>query len=253
MEKDTIKTKESQLTPVNEEVAIEPLKDEAERLIELAITKKADVETMQKLMEMRREFKAEKAKEAYDKAMADFQSECPTIEKKKQGYNYKYAPLETIVEQVKPFLTKYGFSYTFDTDEADNAIIVYCHIKHVAGHMETSKAKIERESTSKMNASQQSGSSMTYGKRYAFVNGFGIVVKDEDNDAATPKKESMTPRQMAEEKEEQEEFELDTSSAVKAWCKNHPKSFIGKDQHGNWYKKCVQGNRTNEECEIVFE
>lgn len=32
---------------------------------------------------------------------------------------------------------------------------------------------------------QQSASSLTYAKRYAFTNAFGIVTGDEDNDAAT--------------------------------------------------------------------
>lgn len=34
------------------------------------------------------------------------------------------------------------------------------------------------------------------------------------------------------------------------WCKNHPTSFWGKDQHGNWYAKCYRGNKTGESCEI---
>jgi hypothetical protein len=48
--------------------------------------------------------------------------------------------------------------------------------------MEISKARIDKETTSKMNASQQSGSAMTYGKRYALVNAFGILTGDEDTD-----------------------------------------------------------------------
>lgn len=167
--------------PVNIQV-----QDEATALISQAIDKNVPVETMEKLLAMRRELNAEKAKAAYDTAMAEFQAECPTIEKKTQGYNYKYADLTTIIEQVKDLLARHGFSYTFDTDEVDNAIIVYCKVKHTAGHSEISKAQIKRETTTKMNASQQSGAAMTYGKRYAFVNAFGILTGDEDTDASTP-------------------------------------------------------------------
>lgn len=39
----------------------------------------------------------------------------------------------------------------------------------------------------------------------------------------------------------------------KAWCKNHPKSYLGRDQHGRWYKQCVLGRRLNEPCEIIIE
>jgi hypothetical protein len=153
-----------------------------EALIQLAIERNVPVETMERLLAMQEKIQAKRAKEAFDKAMADFQRDCPTIEKTKQGYNYKYADLTKIVEQVKSLLADNGFSYTFDTDEADNAVIIYCKVKHTGGHMEISKARIDKETTSKMNASQQSGSAMTYGKRYALVNAFGILTGDEDTD-----------------------------------------------------------------------
>ena len=169
-----------------QEPVITEAKDEATLLISQAIDKGVTVETMEKLLAMRKDLKQEKSKEEFDKAMAGFQSECPTIQKKTQGYNYKYADLTTIVEQIKGILAKYGFSYTFDTDDVENTIVVSCKVKHISGHMEVSKATITRETTTKMNASQQSGAAMTYGKRYAFVNAFGLLTGDEDNDAATP-------------------------------------------------------------------
>lgn len=162
-----------------------PIQDEATALIAQAIQKGTDVDTMEKLLAMRRELKGERSKEEYDRAMAEFQKNCPTIEKKVKGYNYKYADLTAIIEQVKGLLSDNGFSYTFDTDELENKILVYCKVKHIGGHSEVSKAIITKESTTKMNASQQSGAAMTYGKRYAFVNAFGILTGDEDTDAAT--------------------------------------------------------------------
>lgn len=166
--------------------------DSAEALIAQAIDRGVPVESLERLLAMRRELKAERAKEAYDRAMAKFQSECPTIEKRVQGYNYKYADLTAIIEQVKDLLSENGFSYTFDTDEAENAVIIYCKVSHVAGHFETSKATIKKETTTKMNASQQSGAAMTYGKRYAFVNAFGILTGDEDTDGRTFDKKRET-------------------------------------------------------------
>lgn len=161
---------------------------DAEGLIKTAIKQKVPVETMERLLVMRRELKAEWAKEQYDKAMAAFQSECPVIEKKKKvsfgTTNYSYAPLEEIVEQVKELLSKNGFSYTFDTKEGENAIKVICYAKHIAGHSESSSLEIEVDGASKMNKTQQYGSANSYGKRYAFCNAFGILTGDEDTDAA---------------------------------------------------------------------
>ena len=80
-----------------QEPVITEAKDEATLLISQAIDKGVDVATMEKLLAMRKDLKQEKSKEEFDRAMAGFQSECPTIQKKTQGYNYKYADLTTIV------------------------------------------------------------------------------------------------------------------------------------------------------------
>jgi hypothetical protein len=171
-----------------------PIYDEANTLIARAIDQNLPVETIEKLLAMRRELKAEKAKEEYDKAMATFQGECPIIERVKQGYNYKYAPIEIIAEQIKPILLKNGLSYTFNTEEIENKIIVYCTVTHIAGHTgEPSKAIITKETTTKMNSSQQSGAVMTYGKRYSLMNALAIMVRDEDSDAATHQDLGQTP------------------------------------------------------------
>ncbi len=36
----------------------------------------------------------------------------------------------------------------------------------------------------------------------------------------------------------------------KRWCVNHPTAIWGKTPDGDWYQRCVQGNRNNEECEV---
>jgi hypothetical protein len=212
-----------------QEQALVPVKKDAEALIALAIEKNVSVDTMERLLAMRRELKAERAKEEFDKAMAGFQQQCPTIEKKKQGYNYKYADLTDIVEHVKEILAKNGFSYTFDTDEGENAVIVYCKVKHIAGHIETSKARITLESTMKMNASQKSGAAMTYGKRYAFCNAFGILTGDEDTDASggesnnQSRQQSETPNYLLSYKQQKNIFAL---LAEKGYAKKNLDAYI---------------------------
>src|SRR3712207_2584294 len=90
-----------------------------EMLIAQAIEKQVPVETMERLLAMRRELKAERAKEQYNRAMAGFQGECPTIQKTKEVKTnsgkvaYRYAPIESIQEQTKHLIQKYGFSYAF--------------------------------------------------------------------------------------------------------------------------------------------
>lgn len=188
----------------------------AELLIAQAIDKNVPVETMERLLAMRRELKAEKAKEDFDLAMARFQADCPIIEKLDKagaaGFQYKYATLDHIVKQVKGLLAKNGFSYTFDTRKTPGALTTFCKVKHKGGHMEVSEFEIAIDTTARMNISQKDGSASSYGKRYAFCNAFGILTGDEDTDAITPKEpvKPTFPEKKTVEEEEPKPVELIT-------------------------------------------
>ncbi len=176
----------------NTDLAIneKPIQSEAEVLIARAIDNNTPVESLERLLAMRRELRQEKAKEEFDLAMSRFQAKCPIISKASVagsgGYSYKYASLDHIVSQVRELLANEGFSYTFDTRKTDHSLITICHIKHTAGHSEDSQFEIAIDTGARMNISQKDGAASSYGKRYAFCNAFGILTGDEDTDAATP-------------------------------------------------------------------
>jgi hypothetical protein len=173
-----------------QERALVPVKKDAEALIALAIEKNVSVDTMERLLAMRRELKAERAKEEFDKAMSAFQAECPIIKKTKGVKTdsgelaYKYAPLECIVEQVKDFLSKYGFSYSVDQPEAKPGYIkVALTVKHSFGHSEVTSVSLPLgNKTRLMSQTQVEAAALTFAKRYAFCNAFGILTGDEDTD-----------------------------------------------------------------------
>jgi hypothetical protein len=166
---------------------VENLDLSPEGLISQGIKSGLTADTMERLLAMRRELKAENAKEAFDEDMAGFQSECPIITKAKGVLNkdktsirYKYAPLEEIIAQTNELRKKYGFSHSFDTKvSADGSIEVICTVKHKLGHSETSSFSAPIDTESYMNKPQKSASAMTYAKRYAFVNAYGITLGDE--------------------------------------------------------------------------
>lgn len=179
----------------------------AEGLIEIAIKQQVPVETMERLLAMRRELKAEFAKAAFDRDMARFQGECPVIGKNRMARDesknkdlYKYAPLDSIVEQVKDLLQKYGFSYAFKTVNTAESVKVTCIAKHREGHAEESTMETTLATrTQIMSGPQQTASTVTFNKRYAFCNAFGIMTGDEDTDAqelpSAPTKEYAKPVQ----------------------------------------------------------
>lgn len=168
-----------------------------------------NIEVMERVMAIRRELKAEAAREAFFDAFAEFQSECPIIKKTKwvkssTGANlYAYAPLEQIIKQAGPFISKHGFSYTIkpSIEAGDDAhplgrIVANCRVQHSAGHAEESVFMIDvREATNFTNSAQQAGVALTYAKRYALCAAFGIVTAEDDTDGWISPEDARKARQ----------------------------------------------------------
>ena len=178
-------------TQENQETVIMAVRHDAEALIAKAIDKKVPVETMERLLMMRSELRAEWAKAEFAKAMAAFQAECPIIKKTKGVRTdtgeiaYKYAPLESIVEQVKDTLRNHGFSYCVDQPEAKQGYIkVALTVKHTSGHSEVTSVELPLGNKTRiMSQTQVEAAALTFAKRYAFCNAFGILTGDDDTDA----------------------------------------------------------------------
>jgi hypothetical protein len=172
-------------------VKAEPQTVDAGQLIAQAIDKGLPIDTMERLLAMRRELKAEAAREAFFSALSNFQSECPEIQKTKTVMNkdgktvrYKYAPLDTIIQAVKVPLKDNGFSYTIKTEQDNGSVTAICRLHHVEGHTEETQLTVPVDKGSYMSAPQQIAAALTYAKRYAFCDATGIMTADEDNDAA---------------------------------------------------------------------
>jgi len=158
-------------------------------LIQQAIQQGVDPDVMEKLMNLQERWETRQAKKAFDLALAAFQSECPTIQKTKKVPNkdgsirYQYAPLESIVEQVKGILQKHGFSYTIDAPVTQTSVKAICKVTHDKGHSQESTFEVPIDPEGYMTAPQKVASALTFAKRYAFCNAFGILTGDEDTDA----------------------------------------------------------------------
>lgn len=170
-----------------------------------------NMDTIERVFALRTQLKHESAKEAFYAALSAFQNECPVIKKTKvvpfkggQGCMYKYAPLDKIVKVVAPLLTRHGLSYNIKSaiELMDNTpfMVATINIYHSLGHMETSDFRVPLNAAAidatHMNDAQRYGSAGMYAKRNAFVNGFGILSGDEDDDGAgttyTPKEARET-------------------------------------------------------------
>jgi hypothetical protein len=163
-----------------------------EGLLMKALDSGVSIDTMERLMAMRRELVEEQARAAFFTALAGFQSECPVIPKTEavanrggQGVRYKFAPLDVIVSTVRPHLQKYGLSYTINAvfDLENKHLIAVVTVHHTAGHSEASEFRVPISSDNFMNGAQHFGSASSYAKRYALCNALGLLTGDEDDDA----------------------------------------------------------------------
>lgn len=166
-----------------------------EMLIAKAIDKNLPIESLEKLLSMRKELKDEWSKEQYYKALSQFQKECPVIAKKKKvnfpskrsgvQVKYSYSPLGDLVNEVKDLLESHGFSFDFKPDQTEkDCVKVLCHSHHIDGWTEITPFSIPVLASDFMNDAHSVATALSYAKRYAFCNAFGIMTKDEDNDAS---------------------------------------------------------------------
>lgn len=175
----------------NEIIRIEP-----QALIAQAIEKGLDVEQMQQLFQLAKDVRAEQAREAWNRAMAQFQAECPVIiktEKAKIGnhYEYHYAALDGIIGVVKPLMGKLGLSISWRVRHEEGRVLASCRISHEAGHHEESgdvSMPIDTSSGMGASAPQRVGIASTYAKRYALLAILGIAPEDDPDgdDKAKP-------------------------------------------------------------------
>jgi hypothetical protein len=224
-------------------------------LIARAIDKNLPIESMERLLAMRRELRAEWAREQYFKALAQFQRGCPTIGKGKRvddksgRKRYSYAPLDQIVEEVKDLLADCGFSYSTAVRQTPDTVTAICDSHHRDGHSETTEFMVPIDHEAYMNEPQKVASALTYATRYAFRNAFGIMTGDDDDDAQSAGKTvdaDARDRQYEKGTKAQEEVaEVDVGPVPKVyWTERKQSTLIEK--YGPAIKYMVRKNEAGE-------
>jgi hypothetical protein len=192
MTKQDVALREAPVAPVETANETSALLSMIERV---AMNPEADLDKMERLLEMRERMETRAAKQAYLDAFARLQEELPAVTKKGTGHNIKYARFEDLIGTIKPFLAKHGFSLSFRTAQAEKTITVTCVLGHAAGHTEQTDIVLPADTSGSKNAVQAWGSSTSYGKRYAAMTLLGIATQDEDDDGGTI--DTLTDAQIA--------------------------------------------------------
>ena len=152
-----------------------------------------DVEKLEKMLDMQERILDKQSAQQFQEDMAAMQAELPVIEKNGEisvnnVVRSRFAKFEDINKAVLPVLQKYGFSFTFETQQADSYVNVIGVLRHKSGHKESTALRIPLDTSGSKNAVQAVGSSVSYGKRYVMSALLNITTTDDDDDgeAAVP-------------------------------------------------------------------
>lgn len=160
------------------------------QLLNLAIEKGADLDKLEKLMDLQIRWEEREAKKAYTEAMATFKAHPPEIDKDKhvrfdtqKGVTeYNHASLANVTDKLNAGLSKHGLSASWTNVQGDNSISVTCRIAHIMGHSEETTLTAPPDTSGSKNSIQAIGSSITYLQRYTLMSLVGLAARDQDDD-----------------------------------------------------------------------
>lgn len=150
----------------------------------------ADMDKLERLLDMQERILSRNAMVAFNAAMAEMQSDIPTIEKGgaiivNGQERSKYARFEDIMRVVKPVMQRHGFAVTFRTQTGQGFVKVTGVLMHREGHREETDMELPIDNSGSKNTVQAIGSSTAYGKRYVLCALLNIATGDEDDDGQT--------------------------------------------------------------------
>lgn len=157
-------------------------------LLQLAVQQGADLDKLQQLMHMKREWEADEARKAYNAAFAAFKGEHVRIVKNRNVTDgplkgKKYAELFAIVNAVTPALSAHGLSASWSVvEDAKDWIKVRCTVKHNAGHFEFVEFGGPPDTGGAKNPIQARASCVTYLERLTLKAILGLSEQDESED-----------------------------------------------------------------------
>lgn len=160
-------------------------------LVRLAVQSGANMDQLERLMDMQLKYEANEARKAFVADMAEFKKNPPQIVKDKLvGYEnkdgsftgYKHASLGNVTNAVVEGLAQHGFSHRWDIEQDGIKAKVTCTITHRMGHSESVAMEAAKDDSGKKNAIQQVASSITYLQRYTLLAATGLATHDQADD-----------------------------------------------------------------------
>lgn len=177
-------------------------------MLSLAVERGAGIDVLSKLMDLQERWDRNKARKAFDGAMAAARAEIPVVTKNRKvdfvgktgvRTNYEFEDLAGIAKAVDPVLARHGLSYRYRvTSPANEPVTVTCIVSHRDGHSEENTLSAGRDDSGNKNSIQAVGSAITYLQRYTLKASLGLAAAHDDDGNAADKSEAITPEQVRE-------------------------------------------------------
>jgi hypothetical protein len=164
-------------------------------MLNRAVSSGADIDMIEKLMNLHERWETSQARKAFDEAVAAAKKEIPPITRNATGHNSKkYADFAAIAKVIDPIIGKHGLSYRFRTTQ-NGTIAVTCILSHKAGHSEETTLCGPADKTGSKNDIQAIGSTLTYLQRYSLVQMLGLAASNDDDGKAGGNVKTITQEQ----------------------------------------------------------
>lgn len=157
-----------------------------------ALQQGANLEQIEKMMDLQERWAKGEAKKAYDAAFAAFKAEGVTILKGRKVTDgplkgKSYAELHDVVNAVTAALSKHGLSSSWKlTRDEKDWLEVTCYLRHTGGHEESVAMGGPPDTGGAKNAIQARASAKTYLERYTLKAILGLSEQDDDNNGVPP-------------------------------------------------------------------
>lgn len=163
------------------------------QMLQIAVEKGADLDQLQKLMDLQERWEATEARKAFVAAKAAFKANAPKLTKNKKvsfvsdktskTTEYDHATLDHIAETVGPVLSEHGLTYSWQTQQVEGGVIrVTCVLTHILGHSESVCLGGSPDQSGGKNNIQAVGSTVTYLQRYTLLSALGMATSESDDD-----------------------------------------------------------------------
>jgi hypothetical protein len=179
-------------------------------LLRVATSQGADLDRLEKLMDLQRRWEADHARKAYAAAMAAFKADPPQIVKNKHvqfatkagdRMDYWHATHDEVCGKIAAALAKHGLSHSWRMRQADGLIHVTCRIMHELGHSEEFELFGSPDTSGLKSPLQAIASTTTFLQRYTLLGGTGLStaeMREADDDAGKKKAQEPEPEGFAE-------------------------------------------------------